>query len=454
MMTLTSEHEHPRVVILGGGFGGHAAARALRHAPVSVTLIDRNNHQAFQPLLYQVATAGLEASDVGLPLRSMVRRQKNIEVVMAEASAIDAASRMVHLANGATIGYEYLIVATGSEPSYFGHADWERLAPGLKTIRDALEIRHRVLTAFERAEQELDPETQRAYLRFVIIGGGPTGVELAGAVAELARHALRRDFRRIDTTRAKVILIEASPSILAAYPPSLQRKAREQLESLGVEIHTGMPVRGLDESGVNAGDLRIAARTVLWAAGVRATSVAHSLGTAVDDHGRIEVTPTLNPAGLPDVFVIGDLVALEQNGSPLPGLAAPAMQAGRYAARAIQRRLRGKAVEPFRYRNKGQLATIGRSRAVGLFPGGIEISGFVAWLLYLSVHLFYLAGFRKRLRVFLTWAWSYVTYGRGARLISSATLETASPVTPPQADSATGGRTRPTLTSAWSPRRV
>ena len=407
----------PRVVILGGGFGGLAAANSLKHAPVKITLVDRNNHQTFQPLLYQVATAGLEAGDVGFPLRAALRRHRNTEVVMDEAESIDPDAQLVHLRSGETLGYEYLIVATGAEPSYFHNPEWRSRAPSLKSLRDAIEIRYRVLTAFEHAEQARDPEEQRESLCFVVVGGGPTGVELAGAIAELARHALRRDFRHIDTRRAQVILLEGGPALLPAYPVELQIKAKKQLESLGVQVRTSAIVQSMDESSVSFGDERILARTVLWAAGVKATPITRYLGVPLDRHGRVLVTPTLNPPGHPNVFVIGDLVALEQDGHPVPGLAAAAIQAGHYSARAIVHRLARKPLRPFHYWNKGELATIGRSRAVGLFPGGIKVSGLLAWLAYSAVHLFYLAGFRSRLSVFLTWAWSYLTYRRGARLI-------------------------------------
>jgi NADH dehydrogenase len=415
------------VLILGGGFGGLAAARALRHAPVRVTLLDRQNHQVFQPLLYQVATAKLEAAEIGYPLRTALRRQRNAEVRMAEAEHIDTATQTVHLAHGDSIEYDYLIVATGAQSFYFGHPEWSAHAPGLKSLRDAMEIRTRVLVAFEQAEQERDPEVVRALLTFVVVGGGPTGVELAGAISELARHSLKRDFRHIDPTQAHVLLVEAGPTILSMYPAELQRKALAQLQHLGVEVRTATRVKQVDEHGVVLGDQFLAARTVLWGAGMVGTPIARSLGVTLDRHGRVPVSPMLNPEGLPNVFVIGDLAALMQRGRPVPGVAPAAIQGGHYAAQAITRRLEGKPIEPFHYIDKGELATIGRSSAVAMLPGGIKLSGFFAWMTYLAVHLLYLAGVSARLKVFATWVWSFFTYGRGARIIASAPAELAGP---------------------------
>ena len=432
----TSSADRPHVVILGGGFGGLQAAHALKRAPVRVTLIDRSNHHVFQPLLYQVATAALDGTDVAFPLRSLMRRQWNTEVLMAEAASIDAASRVVRLASGHEVTYDYLILAAGAESSYYGHPEYRRYAPTLKTLADALDIRYRVLVAFEEAEQERDPALQRALLTFVVVGGGPTGVELAGAIAELARHALKCDFRHIDPTKARVLLVEGGPHILPPYPPRLQAKAVKQLNSLGVDVRVGDPVRLVDESGVVVGDEHITARTVLWTAGVVATPLGRSLGAHVDRHGRVEVTPTLNPVGMPNVFVIGDAAILVQNGEPVPGVAPAAIQGGRYAARAVVKLIEGKTVEPFHYWDKGQLATVGRSRAVAMFPGGINLSGFIAWGMYLTVHLFYLIGFRARIRVFLSWVWSYLTWARGERLIPSmkeaaTVLAAVQPASPP-----------------------
>jgi NADH dehydrogenase len=417
---VSSQAVRPQVVILGGGFGGLAAAKALRHAPVQVTLVDRENHHVFQPLLYQAATAQLETPDIGHPFRSVLRRHKNTEVLMAEAETINPAAQTVELSSGDTLHYDYLIIATGAQSSYFGHPEWSAHAPGLKSIGDALEIRFRVLIAFERAEQERNPEVQRAHLTFIVVGGGPTGVELAGAVAELSRHALKRDFHNIDPTHARVLLIEAGPTILATYPKELQAKALAQLEHLGVEVRTSQKVRNVDEHGVVEGSDVIAARTVLWAAGMIGTPIARSLGVPLDRHGMVPVTPTLNPQGRPNVFVIGDLASLEQDGKRVPGVAPAAIQEGRYAARAIIDGLKGEPVKPFHYWNKGELATIGRSKAVALLPGNLRLSGFLAWMVYSTVHLFYLVGHRSRVRVFLTWLWAFFTYSRGARLIPSA----------------------------------
>ena len=416
---MTSTTERPRVVILGGGFGGLHAARALKHAPVRVTLVDRNNHLVFQPLLYQVATAALESSDIAYPLRSLLRRHKNTEVVMSEVTSIDPTARLVRLASGLTLAYDFLIFAAGAQSFYFGHPEFSAYAPGLKSLRDALEVRYRVLIAFERAEQEPDADAQRALLTFVVVGGGATGVELSGALAELARHALKRDFRHIDPTKASVILVEGGPHLLPTYPPDLQTKALKQLVSLGVEVRTSAVVRAVDEFGVTVGDERIISRTVLWGAGTIGTPVARSLGVPLDRHGRIPVTPMLNPAGFSNVFVIGDAATLTQDGKPVPGVASAAIQGGHYAAHSIVKRLSGKPVEPFRYWNKGELATIGRARAVAMLPGGVKLSGFLAQLFYLSVHLLYLSGFGTRVRVFLSWIWSYLTWSRGARLIPS-----------------------------------
>jgi NADH dehydrogenase len=384
-----------------------------------VTLIDRNNHHTFVPLLYQVATSELESSDVAFPLRSLLRRHKNTEVLMAAVDSIDPAAGLVHLSSGLVLHYDYLILASGAQSFYFGHPEYRTHAPGLKDLADALVIRYRVLTAFERAEQEADPEEQRALLSFVVVGGGPTGVELSGAIAELAKHALKRDFRHIDPTRAKIVLVEGGPHILSTYPPKLQDKAVQQLQSLGVEVRTSARVRGVDEWGVIVENERIVARTVLWGAGVMGAPIARSLGAPLDRHGRIQVTPTLNPPGLSNVFVIGDAAALVQDGEPVPGVATAALQGGRYAARAIRKQLEGKPVEPFHYWNKGEIATIGRSRAVAMVPYGIKLWGFLAWIFYLTVHLFYLSGFTTRVRVFFSWIWSYLTWWRGARLIPS-----------------------------------
>jgi NADH:quinone reductase (non-electrogenic) len=412
---MSTDHQ-PRVVIIGAGFGGLNAARALKGAPVRVIVIDRQNHHLFQPLLYQVATAALNPSDIASPIRRILRRQRNAEVILAEATAIDVEGRRVVLADG-EVSYDHLIVATGATHSYFGHDDWEPFAPGLKSIEDALEIRRRVLYAFEAAEREPETARRRAWLTFVIVGGGPTGVELAGAVSDIARHALAKDFRHIDPTEARVILFEGSPRILAAYDERLSVAARRQLMDLGVEVHTEKTVTAIDTEGVSLGPERIEARTVLWAAGVAASPLARSLGTPLDRAGRVQIEPNLSIPGHPEVMIIGDLASLMQDGKPVPGVAPAAIQEGKHAAKNIVRSLRGQPRQPFHYRDKGSLATIGRAAAVADL-NFIKLSGWVAWMAWLLVHIFFLIGFRNRFVVIFEWAWSYFTYDRGARLIT------------------------------------
>ena len=405
-----------RVVVIGGGFGGLAAARALRKAPVDVTLLDRRNHHLFQPLLYQVATATLNPSDIAMPIRHILRRQKNATVLMAEAVAIDAPNKKVRLADG-ELTYDYLLIATGATHSYFGHDDWAPYAAGLKTIEDALEMRRRILIAYERAERETDPERQREWMTFVIVGGGPTGVELAGALAEISRHALARDFRSIDPTKARILLLEGGPRILPPFPPELSEKARDQLVHLGVEVRTGAQATAIDDGGVSIGSERVAARTVLWAAGVAASPLARSLGVPLDRAGRVLVTPELTVPGHPEIFVIGDLASLQQDGKPLPGVAPVAMQQGRHAGANVSRAIRGEPLQPFRYHDKGSLAVIGRGAGVAAFTKSTW-SGSIAWWAWLLVHIFYLIGFRNRVLVLMQWAWAYLTWQRGARLIT------------------------------------
>jgi NADH dehydrogenase len=405
----------PEVVIVGGGFGGLATARGLRRVSVHVTLLDRQNHHLFQPLLYQVATAGLSPAEIASPIRRILWRQGNTGVLLAEVTAVDPTAKRVILTDGA-LAYDKLILAAGATHSYFGHDEWEAHAPGLKTLEDALEVRRRALLAFERAERETDAEARRSWLTFVVIGGGPTGVEMAGAFAEIARHTLSRDFRRIDPKAARVILVEAGPRILPAYPPDLSESAARQLEGLGVQVWTAAPVTGIDEGGVRMGEDRVAARTIVWAAGVEASPLARSLGVPLDRQGRVPVREDLTVPGRPDVFVIGDLAVLEQDGRPVPGVAPAAIQMGRHAASNVARAVRGEALLPFRYRDKGSLATIGRRRAVAM-RGRFHLSGFVAWVSWLSIHIFFLIGFRNRFVVLFTWAWAYVTYQRSARLI-------------------------------------
>lgn len=406
----------PRVVIVGAGFGGLAAARALKRARVSVIVIDRSNHHLFQPLLYQVATAALSATDIAAPIRRILRAQKNVEVILAEVESIDVPGRAVILADG-RVEYDALILAAGASHSYFGHDDWERFAPGLKNLTDALEIRRRVLTAFELAEREPDLQKKRELMTFVIVGAGPTGTELAGTLVEVARHTLSRDFRHIDPAEARVILLEGSPRVLSAYPEELSTKARTQLERLGVEVRTGCTVTAIDDSGVTANGERIAAKTVLWGAGVAASPLARTLGVTLDRTGRVPVNPDLTIPGRDDVYVIGDLARIEQNGALVPGIAPAAMQMGAIAAGNVLRALRSQPRLPFRYRDKGMLATIGRGAAVGQI-GRWKVSGYFAWFLWLFVHIFFLVGFRNRLLVMIQWAWSYFTYDRGARLIT------------------------------------
>jgi NADH dehydrogenase len=410
-MTSTLRH----VVIVGGGFAGLRAVRALRRAPVEVTLLDRRNHHVFQPLLYQVATAGLSAPEIAAPLRSILRRQSNVAVLMAEVVSVDVSRRVVLLSDG-EMPYDYLILATGATHSYFGHDAWARHAPGLKSIEDALEIRRRLFVAFERAERETDASARSGWLTFLVVGGGPTGVELAGTVAEIARHTLAREFRRIDPSQARVVLLEGTDRVLPPYPPGLSQKARQQLEGLGVEVRTSALVTGVDEGGVWLGAERLAARTVLWAAGVAASPVGRSLGAAVDRAGRVGVEKDLTLPGRPEVFVAGDLALFEQDGRPVPGVAPAAMQMGRHAARNVRRSLAGQPLLPFRYVDKGSLATIGRRAAVADF-GRVRLWGFPAWMAWLGIHIFFLIGFRNRLMVLLDWATAYVSYQRSARLI-------------------------------------
>jgi NADH:ubiquinone reductase (H+-translocating) len=405
----------PHVAILGGGFGGLAAARALARDPVRITLVDRRNHHVFQPLLYQVATAGLSAPDIAAPIRRILRRQRNVTVLLAEATAVEVEKRRVVLADG-QLPYDSLVVATGATHSYFGHEEWARHAPGLKSLEDALYIRRRMLLAFEKAEREEDPARRAEWLTFVVVGGGPTGVELAGTLVEIARHTLHQDFRHIDPRHARVVLVEGTDRVLPPYPPDLSAKARRQLERLGVEVLTGRLVTALDEGGVRFGEEALPARTVLWAAGVAASPLGRSLGASLDRAGRVKVEPTLALPGRDDAFVIGDLASLQQDGRPVPGVAPAAMQMGRHAARNIRRRLRGEPLEAFRYVDKGSLATIGRRAGVAHF-GRLHLSGFVAWLAWLAVHIFFLIGFRNRFVVLLDWAVAYVTYQRNARLI-------------------------------------
>ncbi len=412
-------NDRPRVVIVGAGFGGLYAARALGRAPVGVTLVDRRNHHLFQPLLYQVATAALNPADIAAPIRSILRGQRNTNVLLAEATAVDPPAKRVILADG-ELSYDALIVAAGATHSYFGRDDWAGLAPGLKSIEDALEIRRRIFLAYEQAERETDPVRQREWMTFVIVGGGATGVEMAGALAEISRHALASEFDRIDPGRARIVLVEGLPRLLPAYSDGASARARVQVEGLGVEVRTGTRLTDVDARGVRLGDERVPARTVVWAAGVQASPLASSLGVPLDRAGRVLVRSDLTIPGRDDVFVIGDLAALEQDGKLVPGVSPAAIQEGRHAAANVVRRLRGEPLRAFRYRDKGAFATIGRGAAVGELPGGLTLSGFVAWIAWLAIHIFFLIGFRNRVIVVLQWAYSYLTFRRGARLITGA----------------------------------
>ncbi len=411
------------MVILGGGFGGLYAAKALERAPARVTIVDRRNFHLFQPLLYQVATAALNPSDIAYPIRAVVARQKNTNVILGEATAVDVDRKLVKLTDS-EIAYDYLIIATGATHSYFNHPEWESDAPGLKTIEDALEIRRRVLLAFEAAERETDRDAQQAWLTFVIIGGGPTGVELAGALSEIARHTMMRDFRTINPSSARIVLIEGKERVLPTYPLDLSKKAEDQLRCLGVDVITSAMVTSVDERSVGAaapgGPTVITTRTVLWAAGVQASPLARTLGAPLDRAGRVLVNDDLTLPGHAEVFVIGDLASLK---TPVPGVAPAAIQEGIHAARNIERLIRGDKTLPFHYRDKGSLATIGRAAAVADF-GRIHVSGFPAWFAWLAIHIFFLIGFRNRLFVILQWAWAYVTYQRGARLITGSETKT------------------------------
>jgi NADH dehydrogenase len=408
-------HTRPRVIVVGGGFGGLSAVRGLRSAAVDVLLIDRVNHHTFQPLLYQVATAGLAAPSIAAPLRHILRSQRNATVLLGEVRRIDIAGKSVAV-DGISHPYDFLIVATGSAHAYFGHDEWSGYAPGLKTLDDALRIRARILTAFERAEASADPAEQMEWLTFLIVGAGATGVELAGTLAEIARHTLKREFRHIDPAAAKILLVEAGPRVLPAFPPSLSEKAQRQLERLGVRVRTGHAVTGLDERGVWIGEERIAARTVLWAAGVAASPLGAALGVAVDRAGRVSVTAQLAIAGHPEVFVVGDLAAVPEEMGPIPAIAPAAKQMGSYAAQAILASLSGRRIGAFRYRHFGSLATIGRMAAVVDF-GRIRLSGLLAWWIWLTAHIYFLIGFRNRLVVLIDWAEAYWSYRRGARII-------------------------------------
>jgi len=413
-----SDARVPHVVILGGGFAGLYAAKQLADAPVRVTVVDRRNHHLFQPMLYQVATAALNPSDIASPIRSVLRRQKNTEVLLAEASAVEVDRRRVRFTDGGCLDYDYLIVATGAHHSYFGHEEWKTLAPGLKSLEDALEIRRRVLLAFELAEREPDIVKRHAYLTFVIVGGGPTGVETAGSVAEVRRYALRRDFRHIDPGEATVLLLEGGPRLLPSYPPELSERAKLDLRRLGVEVRTETLVTEIEPGWVRAAGWTIPTRTVIWAAGNTASSLLKSLDAPLDRVGRALVEPDCTIPGHPEVFVLGDAAAFNhQEGGTLPGICPVAIQMGEYTARTIIGDLGGQPRRAFRYWDKGQLAVVGRGRAVADI-WRLHFGGFLAWLTWIFVHIFFLIGFRNRVLVLFQWAWSYFTYGLGARIIT------------------------------------
>jgi NADH dehydrogenase len=417
--SVPSRNDLPHLIVVGGGFAGLWCTRALAAAPLRITLIDRCNHHLFQPLLYQVATAGLSAPDIAAPLRHILRHQRNVQVRLAEVSAVDSSANEVELADGQRLGYDYLLLGAGAGHAYFGRDEWAPHAPGLKTLDDALHIRRRLLLAFERAEAEPDAVKRAAWLHFAIVGGGPTGVELAGTLAEIARHTLRREFRNIDPTQATVRLIEAGPRILASFPESLSLRARRQLERLGVEVRTGSPVNAIDADGYLLGDRRESARTVLWAAGVAASPLARTLGVALDRAGRVSVAPDLSVPGHERIFVAGDLASVQQDGRPVPGVAPGAKQMGAHVASVIRARLAGQPGASFRYRDYGNLATIGRMAAV-VDLGRIRFSGALAWWFWLMAHVFFLIGFRNRLVVLLNWTWAYWSYQRAARIIFGA----------------------------------
>ncbi|HTL64224.1 MAG TPA: NAD(P)/FAD-dependent oxidoreductase [Pseudolabrys sp.] len=408
---------NPRVVIVGGGFGGLSAAKGLAGAPFEVTLIDRNNHHLFQPLLYQVATAGLSPADIASPIRSILSGQANLRVMLADVSGVDVMRKEV-IADGSRIRYDYLVLATGARHAYFGHDDWAAFAPGLKTIDDATYLRRRILLAFERAENEADAEERQRLMTFVVVGGGPTGVEMAGAIAELAKRALASDFRSINPLCARIILIEGASRLLTPFDPRLSDAARRSLEQIGVEVRLGTAVSQCNCDGARAGGEFIPARTIIWAAGVMASPAGRWLGAVVDRAGRVMVRADLSVPGHPDLFVIGDTAAVAgPDGATLPGVAPVAKQQGQYIARTLIARRQGRTAHAFRYRDFGSLATIGRSRAVAQF-GRLRLSGFAAWVLWSVAHVYFLIGFRNRFVVALNWAWNYLTFQRGSRLIT------------------------------------
>jgi NADH:ubiquinone reductase (H+-translocating) len=414
----------PRVVIVGAGFGGLAVAHALRNAPVEIVIVDRHNYHLFQPLLYQVATASLSPAEIAQPIRSILKTQKNVRVILAEVDAVDTAKKEIRTLAGRAVGYDYLVLATGARHSYFGHDDWEANAPGIKSVDDATRARAKILLAFEQAEMEPDEAARRALLTFVIVGAGPTGVEMAGAIAELARNSITRDFRAIEPGSARIILAEAGPRVLLSFPEPCSREAQRVIEKMGVEVRLGTPVTAIDGEGVTIGTAKTPARTIVWAAGVRASPAGQWLGAPVDSAGRVVVAADFSVAGCDGVFVLGDAAAFKTpQGALLPGVAPAAKQAGAYVGGLIGARVTGRAApRPFAYADYGSLATIGRRNAVVDF-GRVRVYGFLGWLIWSIAHVYFLIGFRNRFVVALNWAWSYVTYQRGARLITGTSEE-------------------------------
>jgi len=413
-----AERRRPRVVIIGGGFGGLYAARALKRANVELIVLDRTNHHLFQPLLYQVATATLAPTDITAPIRWLLRHQANTTVLLAEAQRVDPERRVVVIdAEPFEVAYDYLIVAAGARHAYFGHPEWEEFAPGLKSIGDAIDIRQRILLAFERAEEAMTDAERDAWLTFVIVGAGPTGTELAGMIPTIARHSLPREYRRIANAKARVLLLEGGRKVLSTYPDALAEHARLDLENLGVDVRTGALVTNIEPGVVHVGDEVIHTRTIIWAAGNAASPLGTTLGAEVDRVGRVLVAPDLSVPAHPEIFVVGDMATVQSHGKPVPGVAPAAMQMGRHTAKNIQRDLQQRERKPFVYRNKGDLATIGRHRAVADF-GRLQLTGYVAWVFWLFVHIMYLAGFRNRLSVLIEWGYSYFTFERGSRLIT------------------------------------
>ncbi|MQA90731.1 MAG: NAD(P)/FAD-dependent oxidoreductase [Gemmatimonas sp.] len=435
----------PRVVIVGGGFGGLNAAKALRGVRAQIVIIDKQNYHLFQPLLYQAATAALSPGEIASPIRSILRRQRNVEVALGRVDRVRKSEQEVELADGARIGYDYLVLASGAVDQYFGHDEWTDLAPGLKNIDDATEIRRRFLLAFEAAEREDDEQERRALLTTVVIGGGPTGVELAGAMAEMARHSFIRDFRRIDPTTARIILVEGVDRILPTYSPKLSARAEEALRKRGVEVRTGRLVTRIEDDAVYLDDERIETRNVVWSAGVAASSLGRDLEVPLDKMQRVFVEPDLSVPGSPEIFVIGDLAnAPGKNGEPLPGLAPIAIQQGKATGQNIARLIEGSETKPFRYRDRGTMATIGRGAAVCDIRG-VELHGLIAWLAWIFIHIFYLIGFRNRIAVMMDWAWAYLSWQRGARLITGPVGADLAPESVPLRETAKRERYRPEI---------